>query len=131
MRFLLDTNTVIALIVRRNRSVLASLIANRGEVASSVIVLHELYYGAFNSTKLEQNLDELSSFELPMLPFEMGDARVAGEVRAALRQLGTPIGAFDLLIAGQALARDLTIVTNNVREFSRVQGLRVEDWTQG
>lgn len=96
-----------------------------------MIVLHELYYGAFNSTKLEQNLDELSSFELPMLPFEMGDARVAGEVRAALRQLGTPIGAFDLLIAGQALARDLTIVTNNVREFSRVQGLRVEDWTQG
>lgn len=129
MTFLLDTNTVIAWLVRRERSVVKAMIARPGEVTSSVIVIHELYYGAFNSSRLTDNLSEIERIGLPILPFERDDARVAGEVRAALRKAGSPIGAFDVLIAGQALARDMTLVTNNVREFARVDGLRVKDWT--
>ena len=63
-----------------------------------------------------------------ILPFDAEDARHAGEVRAALERAGTPIGGYDVLIAGQALARDLILVTHNMREFERVAGLRIEDW---
>ena len=63
-----------------------------------------------------------------MLEFDEDDARCAGEIRDLLRRAGTPIGPYDTLIAGQALARDLTLVTHNTREFSRVSGLRLEDW---
>ena len=62
------------------------------------------------------------------MPFDDVDARVAAEIRAVLRRAGTPIGPYDNLIAGQALARDLTLVTRNIREFERVQGLRLENW---
>jgi tRNA(fMet)-specific endonuclease VapC len=65
---------------------------------------------------------------LPILDFTTEDARAAAEVRTSLEGRGTPIGSFDTLIAGQALARDLTLVTRNRREFERVDGLRVEDW---
>ncbi len=65
---------------------------------------------------------------LEIIPFDANDARHAGEIRATLAQAGTPIGPFDLLIAGQARARNLTLITNNVGEFTRVDGLRVGDW---
>ena len=63
-----------------------------------------------------------------MVAFDTEDARASGRVRAALAASGRPIGAYDVLIAGQALARELTLVTHNTREFGRVEGLRVEDW---
>lgn len=63
-----------------------------------------------------------------VLPFDADDARVAAELRVELRRLGRPIGPFDALIAGQALARKLTLITHNTREFSRVEGLTIEDW---
>ena len=66
-----------------------------------------------------------------MIDFTVADARKAGEIRAVLAAAGTPIGPYDVLIAGQALARDVTLVIRNVREFSRVPGLRVEDWEGG
>jgi tRNA(fMet)-specific endonuclease VapC len=126
--FLLDTNVVIALmrldqvVVRRaNRHRLA-------ELATSSIVMFELYHGAQKSARVAANLGTLSDVRLPILDFTSEDARAAAEVRTSLEGRGTPIGSFDTLIAGQALARDLTLVTRNTREFERVDGLRVEDW---
>jgi tRNA(fMet)-specific endonuclease VapC len=68
--------------------------------------------------------------DFPVLDFDQRDAYVAGDIRAALAAKGTPIGPYDALIAGQARARDLVVVTNNTGEFARVDGLRVEDWTR-
>jgi tRNA(fMet)-specific endonuclease VapC len=131
-QFILDTNVVIAL-VNNTASLLGERIRSHppGVIALSVIVAHELYYGAFISGRRAKNVEEIESLHFPVLSFDKEDARQAGEVRAALRWAGTPIGPFDLLIAGQALARNLTLVTNNVREFGRVPGLRVEDWLGG
>lgn len=130
MRYLLDTNTVIAWRVKGDRAVIARVAEQRREIAVSAIVMHELYFGAFNSRRRESSLADLKAFGIPILPFEDADARVAGEIRGILRRVGTPIGPYDLLIAGQALARDLTLVTGNTREFARVKGLRLEDWTR-
>lgn len=128
--FLLDSNTVIALmagddlVMRRVRST-----ALNGGVATSSIVLFELLFGAFNSARVQDNLARLAKLALPAIEFDVNDARHAGEVRAQLKRVGTPIGPYDVMIAGQALARDMTVVTANRREFDRVDGLRVEDWT--
>lgn len=130
MRFLLDTNAVIAWRVRQDYVLVPRLQRHSDEVALSVMVIHELYYGAFNSDRIDRNLAQLAEIRLPILSFTDDDARAAGEVRARLRRQGTPIGPFDGLIAGQALARDLILVTNNTREFAHVAGLRVEDWTR-
>lgn len=98
------------------------------DIAVSSIVTHEYYYGAFHGTRTRNTLDRLAELRLQCLDFTDADARRAGEIRAALRARGAPIGPYDVLIAGQALARGLILVTNNVAEFSRVEGLRVEDW---
>jgi tRNA(fMet)-specific endonuclease VapC len=76
----------------------------------------------------EQRLETFFAGPLELLPFDDDDARAAGEIRATLEAVGRPIGAYDLLIAGQALRRGMTLVTANVSEFSRVAGLRWEDW---
>jgi tRNA(fMet)-specific endonuclease VapC len=130
IRFALDTNIVIALLKTR-ASPLAERIRSRSveEIAVSSIVMFELYFGAFNSARTAENVSKLAAVRFQVLPFEQEDAKHAGEIRAVLRQKGTPIGAFDLLIAGQARARGLTLVTANVREFHRVPGLQVEDWS--
>ncbi len=130
MRFLLDTNTIIALTRRGDENVRRRLALHHGAIGLSAIVAYELCFGAFRSDRPEHHLSTLD--ELPFWPVEFtaDDARVAGQIRASLGRLGTPIGPYDTLIAGQALARDLTLVTNNVREFSRVEGLRIADWTQ-
>lgn len=125
---MLDTNVVIAT-MRRNHRVGERLRQCRpGEIGLSAIVLHELYFGAVHSRRVRANLDALDEIELPIVPFDVDDARVAGNVRAALILAGTVIGPYDILIAAQALSRGLTLVTRNTREFSRVQGLRFEDW---
>ena len=129
MAFLLDTNIVIAILNRRSTRAIEHLAAFREEVKLSSIVLHELAFGAYNSVAPIPNLRKVHELNLPVLDLTRADAIVGGRVRAMLRQSGTPIGHYDVLIAGQALARDLTLVTNNTREFSRVEGLRLEDWT--
>ncbi|MDJ0692402.1 MAG: PIN domain-containing protein [Xenococcaceae cyanobacterium MO_188.B32] len=90
----------------------------------------ECQYGAYKSDRQEQNLQVLSEFfsEFISLPFDESAAKKAGEIRANLAALGTPIGAYDLQIAAIACANDLILVTHNVREFSRVEKLRFEDW---
>ncbi|MEO5938820.1 MAG: type II toxin-antitoxin system VapC family toxin [Sphingomonas sp.] len=129
MLYLPDTNILIAVITRRHPAVIRRMAELRDDIGLSTIVLHELYFGAFNSARIESNLAELIALGLPVLPLDENDARTAGEIRARLKQAGTPIGPYDVLIAGQALARGLTVVTANRREFDRVQGLTVEDWT--
>lgn len=130
-RFILDTNIVIALI-NKTASPLGERVRSyqQGVIALSALVVYELYYGAFASGRRERNLAEIELLRFPVLPFGAEDARQAGRIRADLRAAGSLIGANDLLIAGQALARNLTLVPYDVREFRRVPGLQVEDWLQ-
>lgn len=132
MTYLLDSNIVIALLRPRQRAaVLPRLEAQpRGNVVTSAVVAHELYYGACHSADPDRNKRELAEMfaDMDVLPLTRADAEAAGEVRAALRAVGLTIGTYGVLIAGQALARGLVLVTSNGREFGRVEGLVVEDW---
>lgn len=133
MAWLLDTNAVIALVTRRSDALLRRVEAMApGALALSSIVAHELYFGAYRSQKIEFNLETLRLLfaDLVILDLDQEDARTAGEIRAALARQGTPIGPYDVLIAGQAKARGLTLVTSNLSGFQRVDGLKLEDWTQ-
>jgi tRNA(fMet)-specific endonuclease VapC len=89
-----------------------------------------LYYGAFKSdaTRKADNIRAVDGLLFQILDFDANDARYAGEIRASLALRGNMIGPFDILIAGQALSRDLILITHNIREFQRIDGLRVEDW---
>ena len=132
IRHLFDTNAVIALIGRRSDALLARVEASDpGSIAVSSIAAHELWYGAYRSQKVAFNLETLRLLftDLPILDFDPEDARTAGEIRADLARQGTPIGPYDVLIAGQARARDVTLITNNTGEFLRVANLKLEDWT--
>lgn len=128
MRFLLDANVIIALSKKNPR--LRDKIMQYGpwQCAVSSIVLNELYYGIFKSDRVRANLLQVADLPFESLEFTAEDARIAGEIRAALQRIGTPIGPYHTLIAGQALSRDLTLVTRNTHEFARVEGLRVENW---
>jgi tRNA(fMet)-specific endonuclease VapC len=130
IRYLFDTNTCIALLNRRSPSLAARVRRHRpSEIALPAMVVYELYFGAFKSRQRDRNIDLLDRILLEIVPFDAGDARMAGSVRAGLEAIGRPIGPIDTLIAGQALARNLTLVTANTREFHRVEGLRCEDWS--
>ena len=128
MKFLLDTNAVIALL--KGHGGFRDRLVRHGpeDFGLPAIVMHELYYGAYKSQHIEANLNRLEGLRFERLDFDPEDARCAGEIRARLAQAGTPIGPYDLLIAGQAMARSLTVITHNRREFDRVDGLRIEDW---
>ena len=128
MKFLLDTNAVIALL-KGDPDFMARLKKHRPEdFGLSAIVLHELFYGAFKSQRVAANLERVEELRFEPVDFDREDARSAGEIRAQLAKSGSPIGPYDVLIAGQARARDLTLITHNVREFQRVAGIRVESW---
>ena len=134
MTHLLDTNACIALINGRPAGVrtrFQKAVAGGATVLVSSIVAFELWYGVAKSSQQKANRQRLEAFfagPVVMLPFEEEDAKVAGEVRAALEADGKPIGAYDLLIAGQALRSKFTLVTSNVSGFSRVKGLAWQDW---
>jgi tRNA(fMet)-specific endonuclease VapC len=134
--YLLDTNACIALMngaPAAVRSRFEKAIRGDFKVYISSIVAFELWYGIAKSARVETNtrrLETLLSSLIITLPFENEDSRAAGTIRAALEAAGKPIGAFDYLIAGQALARQLTLVTANVSEFSRVKGLTWQDWAK-
>jgi tRNA(fMet)-specific endonuclease VapC len=131
MIYLLDTNTCISYINHKNMSVYQHIIALSPEdVGICDIVKLELYYGAYNSARTEENLENLRKFfgDFVSLPFDGQAAIICGNLRAQLKAIGTPIGSYDLQIAAIALANDLTLITHNTREFNRVNGLQVEDW---
>ena len=135
MNYLFDTNAVVALL--RNKPAGVRERYRKAEAAGdylalSSVVLFELWYGVAKSSQVPENTERLRillSGDLDLLDFDDEDARIAGQVRAALEKGGTPIGAYDVLIAGQALRRGLTVVTADTSEFSRVAGLKWEDWT--
>jgi tRNA(fMet)-specific endonuclease VapC len=135
MTFLLDTNTCIVAmndVVGRARSrVREEERKGRALLISSVSVL-ELFYGAYKSARVEVNVAKLRAFLelLTQTPFDPDDAETAGAIRADLEKKGRPIGAYDTLIAGQALRRGLTLVTDNEGEFRRVSGLKIENWVR-
>ena len=131
----LDTNAAIALLNERPVEARAKFDAARAAgtpIALSMIVYHELMYGAAHSEKRHENEEKIalliSSCRLALLPFDEADAREAAAIRAHLRRQGTPIGPYDLLIAAQARRAGAVLVTANGREFARVPGLIVTDW---
>jgi tRNA(fMet)-specific endonuclease VapC len=126
--FSLDANTVIALL-KGHKQVWKNLERHRTlDCVVSSIVMQELYFGAFNSVRVKENLDRIGALRFEVVDFARGDSRTAGEVRTNLARIGKPIGPLDSLIAGQALARGFTVITRNIREFSRVEGLSFENW---
>ena len=135
MNYLLDTNAVVALL--RSKPVAVREHFRQAEkagdyLAVSSVVLFELWYGVEKSGRIQENTERLRvllSGDLHLLDFDDEDAQAAGRIRAALEEIETSMGAYDLLIAGQALRRGLTVVTANTSEFSRVTGLSWEDWT--
>jgi tRNA(fMet)-specific endonuclease VapC len=130
MRFLLDSNAMIGLLNRSSAKLEARVRKHpASDIGISAIVAHELYYGADKSQRVAENLARLGLIRLETVSLDREDAVAAGRIRAALSKAGTPIGPYDVLIAGQALARGLTLVTNNVREFQRIEGLKLEDWS--
>ncbi len=133
MRYLLDSNICIYAMKNRPLQVLRRLQnVGRAVVAVSVITVLELRQGAEKSLQRELAHARLDDFFGPMdaLSFEVSDALIAARIRAQLFRIGRPIGDFDSLIAAQALARDLIVVTNNVDEFERVPDLRIENWAE-
>jgi tRNA(fMet)-specific endonuclease VapC len=133
MIFMLDTNICIYLLNRRTgyEKILARIDGlSYQEVVISSLTLAELKYGIAKSVKKEANRTKLEYFlyQFECLPFDAEATSCYGDVRIQLESKGTPIGPLDTLIAAHALSLDATLVTNNVREFERVDGLAIENW---
>ncbi|HEX5325812.1 MAG TPA: type II toxin-antitoxin system VapC family toxin [Acetobacteraceae bacterium] len=128
MKYLLDANAVIGLLAGKVGLVKRVHRHAPQDFGLSAIAAHELFFGACRSRRTAHNLARVEALRFAVLEFDKEDARQAGEIRAALAVAGTPIGPYDVLIAGQARARGLILITHNVGEFSRVSGLHVEDW---
>jgi len=132
MNVMLDTNICIYLIKHVPSALIERFEAFPvGDIGISVITLAELEYGASKSTHPRRNLEALEQFIVPLdvALFDRQAAVAYGRIRAVLEKKGRPIGAMELLIAAQALSLGVRLVTNNEREFRRVPGLRVENWT--
>ncbi|MSO19816.1 MAG: type II toxin-antitoxin system VapC family toxin [Acidobacteria bacterium] len=134
MTYLLDTNACIALMNGKPASV-SSRFQKAAEAGSQFfvpsVVAFELWYGVAKSRRPAFNTSRVETFfrgPVQLLTFDEQDARTTGSVRAAMEAIGRPLGAYDLLIAGQALRHKMTLITANVKEFSRVKGLLREDW---
>ncbi|MDR1791741.1 MAG: type II toxin-antitoxin system VapC family toxin [Propionibacteriaceae bacterium] len=128
--YLLDTNVLVALLRGKAPHLRDKLAAHAGKIAVSTVSVMELQYGANlsdNPVGSRRRVSELLSL-VQVLPFDEAAAKHTGFIRAALKQAGTPICPFDSQIAGHARSRSLTVVTNNTREFARVEGLAVTDW---
>jgi tRNA(fMet)-specific endonuclease VapC len=131
----LDTNIIIAVINQRAAAVRQRLMKTLHEgtiVGIPTVVLYELWYGIKKSARAQANIDALDNFlalDVTPWPFETEDAEEAGDIRAALERLGTPICPYDVLIAAQARRRGAILVTANKNEFAHVPGLQTQDWT--
>ena len=128
--YMLDTNLCVRVLRDRPPSVRARFNAEADGLSISTIVLTELLHGAAKSARPVQNragVEELAN-RLAVLPFDDEAAAHAGDIRATLEREGRPIGGYDVLIAGHARSRGLIVVTGNLGEFKRVDGLRCEDW---
>jgi len=131
LRYMLDTNICIYVLKRRPPALREKFDAHAQDLCLSSVTLAELLYGAEKSAKPAANLAVIEAFaaRLSILPFAEKAAGHYGQIRADLERRGKPIGPDNLMIAGHARSEGLVIVTHNGREFERVEGLRVEDWT--
>lgn len=130
MTYLLDTDTCIYWL--KNRFSVKEKIREVGwnQIAISVITAAELYYGAYNSNRVPENLIRAEEFikNLPVIPLSNHSIKIFGELKAELRKSGQLIGDFDLLIASIALTNNYILVTNNTRHYNRITGLTLENW---
>ncbi len=130
LKYMLDTNIVIYVIKRRPIEVLDTFNRHAGQLCISSITLAELLHGAEKSAQPEHNLQQVDNFisRLELLVYDHKAAAHYGDIRASLERKGTPIGVNDLHIAGHARSNGLILVSNNLREFERIEGLRIENW---
>jgi tRNA(fMet)-specific endonuclease VapC len=129
--YLLDTNACIVYLKNKGSAInrrLDSIAANKIAVCS--VVKAELFYGSKRSNNPQKslNIQQLFLYQFVSLPFDDNCAEIYGQIRADLTKIGTPISSNDIQIAAIALANNLILVTHNVREFSRIDGLKIEDW---
>lgn len=132
LKFMLDTNIVIYVIKRRPLGILEIFNAHAGQMCISSITLAELLHGVEKSSIISQNMRKVEDFvsRLEVLPYDSSAASHYGDIRADLEKKGTPIGVNDIHIAGHARSEALILVSNNIREFERVEGLRLENWLE-
>ena len=130
LRYMLDTNLCIRVLRDRPQSIRERFNAEADGLSISTTVLAEILHGAAKSTRPIENRNEVERFanRLEVLPFDANAAAHAGDIRARLEREGRQIGGYDVLIAGHARSRGLIVVTGNLGEFTRVDGLRCEDW---
>lgn len=130
LKYLLDTNIVIYTMKNRPKQVKRRFQQHHGQMSISAVTLGELVFGAEHSQQVERNLADIEALmaRIEVLSFDGKAAFHFGQIRAALYRTGRPIGAYDMMIAGQARAMGLILVTNNMKEFERVPGLLLEDW---
>jgi len=130
LRFMLDTNICIYVIKSRPPSCREKFTTHSGALAISSVTMAELIYGAMKSAKPESNLRTIEEFaaRLTVLDFDTNAAGHYGDIRSNLEAKGTVIGPYDMMIAGHARSHGLILVTNNAREFERVEGMRLENW---
>lgn len=130
LKYMLDTNICIFTIKNKPEQVRQAFNRHQGQLCISTITLMELIYGAEKSAAPEKNLAVVEGLvaRLQVLDYDTPAATHTGQLRAELAKAGTPIGPYDQMIAGHARSQGLILVTNNLREFERVPGLRVEDW---
>ncbi|WP_370300582.1 type II toxin-antitoxin system tRNA(fMet)-specific endonuclease VapC [Rheinheimera baltica] len=133
MKYMLDTNICIYVIKRRPVEVLETFNKYAGLMCISSITYAELCHGVEKSTRPEQNRQAVEDFvsRLTVLPYCEKSAQHYGEIRAELEKKGTPIGVNDLHISAHARGEGFTLITNNLREFERVAGLRLDNWLKG
>jgi tRNA(fMet)-specific endonuclease VapC len=130
LKYMLDTNIVIYTIKNKPAGVRKAFETHYGQMCISSVTYMELVYGAEKSMSVERNLREIEGFvaRIDVLPYDNEAAIHTGQLRAELAKVGTPIGPYDQMIAGHARSKGLTLVTNNMKEFSRVAGLRTDNW---
>lgn len=131
MKYLLDTNICIYLIKQKPKSVLEKFeTLHVGDVGISSVTLAELSYGVEKSQHIEKNRFALENFILPLelLSFDKEATNFYGKIRLFLEKKGTPIGPLDFMIAAHALSLNVTLVTNNIKEFARIPHLKLENW---
>lgn len=131
LKYMIDTNTAIFVMNNKSKQLETLFSIHAPHLCLSSVALMELVYGAERSARVIENTRSLEGFvaRVTVLPYEAADAEHTGQIRAELAAIGNPIGPYDAMIAGQARARGLIVVTNNTKEFVRVSGLRIEDWT--
>lgn len=128
---MLDTNIIIYVMKNRPQQVKARFKQHTGQLCISSVTLGELIFGAEHSQQVERNLADIEAMitRLEVLPFDNRAAYHFGQIRATLYKIGKPIGSYDMMIAGHTRASGLILVTNNIKEFERIPGIQLENWT--